>query len=107
MSKKRKKSPPLPPEVPYSFQKMVDLILDDKEFAKFIHNKILEARDRRLAAADRQAAADTLREYFRPRPEELKALKLPQSLLDHKDVNDKMCTTTHMLLDFATPAQIW
>jgi hypothetical protein len=107
MSKKRKKSPPLPPKQPYSFQQAVDLILDDEDFAEFIHGEILKARDSHQPAAIRQAAADTVAKFFRPRYEELEALKLPRWLLDHKDVNDKMCTTTHMLLDFATPAQIW
>ncbi len=103
MSKKRKKKRKIPPKPnkPYSFQEAVDIILDDADFAEFIHGEILKARD------GNQIAADTVSEYFRPLPEELKALKLPQELLDQKDVNSKLCTTGHMLLDFATPAQIW
>ena len=39
--------------------------------------------------------------YYRPEPSELKALKLPPELLDHKDVESDLCTTTFMFIDFA------
>jgi hypothetical protein len=89
------------PKKPLSFQEVVDQILKDKDFANFIHDLVLKARD------GNQYASDTVSEYFKPLPEELKKLKLPPDLLKHKDVNDIRCTTGHMLIDFATPAQIW
>jgi hypothetical protein len=92
-----------PPKTPYSFKQVTKKILAEPEFAKFIHNLVLKAR----GGDDGQDAADTVALYFKPLPEELKKLKLPQSLLKHKDVKDIRCTTGHMLIDFATPAQIW
>jgi hypothetical protein len=89
------------PKKPLSFQQVVKQILADPEFAKFIHGLVLEARK------GNQYAADTVSDYFKPLPAELKELKLPPDLLEHRDVNDIRCTTTHMLIDFATPAQIW
>ena len=89
------------PKKPLSFKKVVNKILDDPEFAEFIHGLVLEARE------GNQFAADTVSDYFKPLPDELKRLKLPPELLKHRDVKDKRCTTTHMLIDFATPAQIW
>jgi hypothetical protein len=89
------------PTKPFSFKQVVKKILAEPEFAKFIHGLVLEARD------GNQYAADTVNDYFKPLPDEMKRLKLPPGLLKHRDVKDKHCTTTHMLIDFATPAQIW
>ena len=89
------------PKKPLSFKKVVRKILADREFAKFIHGLVLEARE------GNQFAADTVSDYFKPLPDEMKRLKLPPGLLKHRDVRDMKCTTTHMLIDFATPAQIW
>jgi hypothetical protein len=89
------------PKKPLSFKAVVKKILTEPDFAKFIHSEVLKAR------GGDQAAADLVGEYFRPLPEELTALKLPRELLDHTDVDDDLCTTGHMLIDFATPAQNW
>ena len=97
MSKKRTTFPK--PKKPLSFKAVVKKILAEPEFAEFIHGEILKARK-----GDR-AAADIVFEYFRPLPKEMKDLELPRELLDQTDV--PFCTISFMLLDFATPAQIW
>jgi hypothetical protein len=89
------------PPKPLSFGAMVKKILADPEFAKFIHQEVIKAR------GGDQTAADEVFDYFWPLPEELEALRLPADMLEHRDVNDVLCTSTLLLIDFATPAQIW
>ncbi len=94
-----KKGNPPKPKNPFSFQKIVEIILADADFAKFIHGEILKARD------GDQGAANLVSEYFRPLPQELKDLKLPREFLYQK--TNGFCTSNFLLLDFATPAKIW
>jgi hypothetical protein len=92
---KKKKATFSKPKKPRSLKETIKKILTDPEFAKFIHSQILKARQ------GDQEAANVLFAYYRPQPEELKALKLPRELLDHKDVGSDLCTTGFMLIDFA------
>jgi hypothetical protein len=100
MNKKRPKF--ATPAEPLSFKKIVQKILKDAAYAKFIHGKIIDARK------GDEAAEELVCKHFRPLPEEMKDLKLPTRFLDMKNI-DARCTThpTFMLIDFATPAKIW
>ncbi|MBA2585280.1 MAG: hypothetical protein H0U99_02205 [Chthoniobacterales bacterium] len=86
------------PAKPLSFKQVVDKILEEPDYAEFIHNEVLKARDGDTEAGKKVAA------HFKPLPDELKRLKLPPDFGD-----DDRCTnnTTHYLIDFAAPAKLW
>jgi hypothetical protein len=92
---KKKRAAFSKPKKPLSLKQTVKKILAEPEFAEFIHSHIRKARQ------GDQKAANVVFAHYRPQPEELKELKLPRELLDHKDVESDLCTTGFMLIDFA------
>lgn len=93
--KKKKKRSAFPkPKKPLSLKQTVEKIMKVNGYGKFIHSLICKSR------RPDQEAANVVFAYYRPEPSELKALKLPPELLDHKDVDSDSCTTTFMFIDF-------
>lgn len=96
------------PETQLTFTEIVRKILDDTEYARFIHGEVLTARDETKAESVRLAAADNVDRHFKLSPDELTKLRLPSDFDAPAGV--KCCThtrTTLYMLDFATPAKIW
>jgi hypothetical protein len=80
------------PKRPHSLKRIVEKIIADPEYARFIHREVRKARGGDRAAATRVMA------HFKPLGSELKALKIPASRM--KTVVACTCTRTN-LIDFA------
>lgn len=96
------------PERKLTFKEVVKKILDDPEYARFIHGEVVTARDEGKDIAIRTAAADNVDAQFKLSEAELEKLKLPPDFDAPGGV--RCCThtnTTLYMLDFATPASIW
>ena len=100
-----------PPDRPLSFRRVVRKILDEPDYARFIHAEILKARkedselDENFTAAMRDQAFETVRAHCTLPPNELGELRLPETFGKCRCTD--LTKTDLYLLDFATPVHVW